>query len=82
MNFVPSSSINTVFIQILETTKIIKPTVSNGKKTSYNSTTFTHHNLQSTSLVSKNVTNKSTTFGIGICRFYNEKQHKSTAYNL
>ena len=34
----PSSSINTVLIQILETIKIIKPTVSNGKKTAYKST--------------------------------------------
>ena len=45
----------TGFIQILETPKIIKPKVSNGKKTAHKSTTFAHPNLQSTSLVSKNV---------------------------
>ena len=43
-----------------------------GKKTAYKSTTFAHPNLQSTSPVSKNITYKSTTFGV--CRFYNEKR--------
>ena len=64
MNFFTSSTINTVFIQILKTTKIIKPTVSNGKETPYKSTTFAHPNLQTTSLVSKNITYKSTTLGL------------------
>ena len=44
-------------------TKIIKPTVSNGKTTTYKSTTFAHPNIQSTSLVSKIVTYKSTILG-------------------
>ena len=41
-----------------------------------------HPNLQSTSLVSKNITYKSTTLEFGSCRFYNEKQHKSAALHL
>ena len=55
------------FLPILYTTvfiQIMKPKVSNDKKTAYKSTTFAHLNLQSTSLVSKNVTYKSTTFGV------------------
>ena len=67
ISWVPSHSFlfyTTVFIQILETTKIIKPKVSNGKKTAYKSTTFAHPNLQTTSLVLKSVTYKSTTFGV------------------
>ena len=67
ISWLPSHSFllyTTVFVQILEITKIIKPKVSNGKKTAYKSTTFAHPNLQSTSLYSKNVTYKSTTFEV------------------